>query len=161
MKARSIAALLALAGLTGFAPAPLPRQTRHGDPNLISVATFQGKWRVAGMVSTRRDGKHQPYTWQVTHVRVEGKTWTFLDKQGATSASYTITIDNARKPAAYLDFWNGDPQPGGSPPGCGIIRKRGGLVEIIYVFGAGGKTRPASFDQPPDSQYLLTLERTR
>lgn len=160
MKTRLLVAVfgLVVAGsLPAFAPAPFPRTSRRKEANEISVATFQGTWRVAGMMHTKKDGTHRPYTWSISHVRVDGKTWTFLDDKGTPSASYTITIDNSRKPAAYLDFWNGEPKIGEQPPGGGIIRRKGEVVEIIYVFG--GRERPISFEQPPDGQYLLTLHR--
>jgi uncharacterized protein (TIGR03067 family) len=157
MKGCLILALFALVGLTAFAPAPFPRPPRRGDANEISVATFQGTWRVASMRYSSKDGKHRPYSWSITHVRVDNRTWTFVDKNGGSSASYTITIDNTMKPAAHLDFWSGEPQIGGRAPGGGIIRKKGNVVEIIYVFG--GSNRPISFEQPPDGQYVLILHR--
>jgi uncharacterized protein (TIGR03067 family) len=160
MSARLPLAALLLALCAGaaaaFAPAPFPRPAaRRGDPEQISVPTFQGTWRVAGMMYSSKDGKHRPYVdWHISHVKVENRMWAFLDRNGG-STRYTITIDNDRRPA-HLDFWNGEPH-GGAAPGGGIIRRKGDLVEIIYVFG--GNKRPVSFEQPPDGQYVLTLRR--
>ena len=154
MKARLAVALLAVLAGAAFATAPLHKQRRGSDEE-ISIATFQGTWRVAGMMHTRKDGKFTPYHWNVTHIKVDGKSWSFQDQSG-NGNKYTITIDNTKKPAAFLDFWNGEPD-GGKAPGQGIIRRKGGVVEIIYVFG--GNQRPVNFDEPPDGQYLLTLSR--
>ena len=41
MKARLLVTLLAVFGLTAFAPAPLPRPQRRGDSNHISVGFHQ------------------------------------------------------------------------------------------------------------------------
>ena len=157
MKARLAVALLAVVAGAAFAPAPLPRQRRGSDED-ISIATFQGTWRVAGMMHTRKDGKFTPYNWNITHIKIDGKTWKFQDEKSGSGNNYNITIDNTRKPAAYLDFWNGEPASGRAP-GQGIIRRKGDVVEIIYVFG--NRERAVSFERPPSGQYWLTLQRER
>jgi hypothetical protein len=43
----------------------------------ISLAKFQGRWRIVRMMVTRRDGNHHSYKFSATHVRVEGNAWTF------------------------------------------------------------------------------------
>jgi uncharacterized protein (TIGR03067 family) len=156
MRLRLFALLLA-AGAAAFAPAPFPRPERRPGQDLISVENFQGSWRVASMMNSSRDGRHRPYNWHIDQIRVKGGTWTFVDKNGSDSASYTLVIRNEHKPA-WLDFYNGNVREGPAPGG-GIIRRKGDVVEIIYVFG--GRQRPASFEQPPDGQYVLTLHRQR
>ena len=67
-----------------------------------------------------------------------------------------IVIDNAKRPA-HLDFWNRGIRDV-PPDGKGIIRKKGEVVEIIYLFFSNAP-RPESFEQPPAGQYWLTLQR--
>ena len=74
------------------------------------------------------------------------------------NAGYSITIANDKKPAA-LDFHSLDPGNQGTPQGSGIIRRKGDVVEIISTFGT--LKRAASFDPPPEDQWLLTLKKER
>jgi uncharacterized protein (TIGR03067 family) len=155
---RRVFCIVALAGVTAFAPAPLPRRARGGSDGEISLATFQGTWRVASMQSSRRDGRHLPHKWNITHFRVSGAELTYLEN-GSTNARYTVVIGNQGRPAT-IDFYNGEAK--GIAPGQGIIRRKGDVVEILYVFGVfGGTQRAVSFEQPPDNQWLLTLHRER
>jgi hypothetical protein len=154
---RTAIALVALLCLTAFAPAPFPKTQRAGrEQDEITVQTFEGTWRVAGMMRLRSDGKHTPHNWRATQIRVENGLWSFMQDDHAY-ASYAIAIRHASKPAS-LDFYNkvNRDQPA---LGQGIIRRKGDVVEIIYVFGR--QQRAVSFDQPPDGQYLLTLKRKR
>jgi uncharacterized protein (TIGR03067 family) len=152
----AVACLVGLACLTtAFAPAPFPRPRRGQAEGVISLPAFQGRWRVVSMKQCSADGNHRPYAWAVTHVRVKDDTWSFEYGNGTAATGYRITIDNAREPA-HLDFWNTNVKEQ-TPPGMGVIRKRGRVVEIIYIFG--GNNRPASFARPPEGQYLLVLER--
>jgi uncharacterized protein (TIGR03067 family) len=156
---RVIVSLVALACLTAFAPAPFPspRRNKHAD-DVISLETFSGRWRVASMKQCSADGNHRPYVWSVSHVRVKDGVWAFQYNNGGAETTYRLTIDNAKQPA-HLDFWavGGGGGQGQAPPGGGIIRRKGDVVEIIYVFG--GNNRPVSFERPPAGQYLLTLQR--
>src|SRR4051812_31327779 len=103
--------VLAVAGccLTAFAPAPFPKTQRGGERDEITVQTFQGTWRVAGMKRSRRDGNHLPHNWHVTHIRVQNDSWSFM-QNGKSSGDYTIAITNNQKPAA-LDFYRGAVNP--------------------------------------------------
>jgi len=118
---------------------------------------------VAGMARYNQDGTAAPHKWNVTHVRVKDDRWTFLRNE-TVSNGYAITIDNAKQPAA-LDFLpDGGGKGlgkvgGGGGTGKGIIRKKGDVVEVVYLFG--GAPRPASFERPPAGYYLLTLKRQR
>jgi uncharacterized protein (TIGR03067 family) len=158
MKARVLVAVLSVFGAAAFAPAPFPRPQRRGGVDDVSVPTIQGTWRVAGMLSSRKDGKHQPYNWHINQIRIKGDVWTFVDRNGSDGTSYALVVKNDKKPA-WLDFYGVNQPRQGAPPGGGIIRRKGDVVEIIYVFG--GRERPVSFEQPPDGQYLLTLQRQR
>lgn len=159
---RIFASLVALICLTAFAPAPLPRPKRTAQSEEISLQTMRGTWRVTAAVRTSQNGQHTPHVWAVTHVRIEGDSWTFL-RGNQVSTTHALAIDGSKKPA-HLDFnrdGGGGAGKGGKPgvrsPGNGIIRRKGNVVEIIYVFG--GRERAVSFEQPPEGQYLLTLQR--
>jgi uncharacterized protein (TIGR03067 family) len=154
---RVVLSLLAVLTLTAFAPAPFPKAQRGARQDEITIKTLQGTWRAASMKRTRRDGNHTPSEWSTTHIHVENDKWAFM-QNGNPTASYTITITNGRKPAA-LDFYYGAPTPNERAPGEGIIRRRGDVVEILYSFAA--PRRAVSFEQPPDNQCLLTLQKER
>jgi uncharacterized protein (TIGR03067 family) len=153
---RVFSVLVALAALA-FAPAPFPKTQRGGERDEITIQTFQGTWRVAGMKRSRRDGNHTPHNWNITHIRVKNDRWTFLEN-GNSNADYTITITNSQKPAA-LDFYGLNLARQGKPQGSGIIRRKGAVVEIIYTFG--NLKRASSFEHPPDDQWILTLHKQR
>lgn len=157
MKTRSLLALVALACLTAFAPAPFPRPERRKASDEVGLETVQGMWRVASMKRSRSNGRHEDYDWHITQVRVQQSRWEFLQK-GSTNASYDIAIDNTQKPAT-IDFFSGGARRG-QASGYGIIRRRGAAIEILYVF-ATGQGRARSFEAPPDNQWVLTLERQR
>jgi uncharacterized protein (TIGR03067 family) len=155
--ARLAFSLLVLLAATAFAPAPFPRPQRGPKVDEITIQTFQGTWRVASMKRSRRDGNHTPHNWNITHIRVEKDSWTFLEN-GQRNASYTLTITNNQKPAA-LDFYHSADNRKEPAPGQGIIRRKGDVVEIVYLFG--NPKRATSFEQPPDNQWLLTLQKER
>lgn len=151
---RTWLALLALLGLTAFAPAPFLRPERRGDDR-ITLEGFQGTWRVVNMQTSRSSGKHDPYSWTVTHIRVTKDRWEFMVGP-QSSNTFHIGIDPAKRPA-HLNFYH---QQGGPPTGVGLIRRHGNRVLILYAWG-GEKSRPASFEPPPDGPWLMTLERDR
>src|SRR5262249_43637423 len=151
---RFVLSVVILACATAFAPAPLPRAKRTPQGEEISVESFQGLWRVIKGVRTSSSGDHQPHFEGLTHVRIQGDRWRFVRGNNAFG-NHTISIDGSNKPA-HLDFNRGGQGKGlGGSPGHGIIRRKGDVVEIIYIFG--GRERATSFEQPPDGQYWLTL----
>jgi uncharacterized protein (TIGR03067 family) len=149
MRARLLVALLALFGVTAFAPAPLPRRGR-GAQGEITLASFQGTWKVVSFDTVGPGGRRTDVRW-FQQVRVESDLWTYV-VNGGNSSSYRITIEGAR-PAA-LDFIT----PGGRGViMAGIIRRQGNRVTILYY--SAGPPRPRSFEDPPDNWWLLVLEK--
>jgi hypothetical protein len=148
MKARLGIALLALLGLTAFAPAPLPRRERAhaGD---VTLSSFQGRWRVTKIQLSRADGRHVPIQASYTHVRVARHRWTFTygNEEGA---SFDLTFDDSCKPP-LLKFE-------GNVAGVGLIRRVGGQVQVAYRWGTE-ENRPVSFERLPDDFWIITLER--
>jgi uncharacterized protein (TIGR03067 family) len=154
---RVVFSVLVLVTTTAFAPAPFAKPDRRGGQDDVTVQTLQGTWRVASMKHSRRDGNHTPHNWNITHIHVENDNWTFMENS-SRNASYTITVTNNQKPAA-LDFHHGAVNRKERAPGQGIIRRKADVVEIIYVFS--GQQRASSFEQPPDNQWILTLQKQR
>jgi uncharacterized protein (TIGR03067 family) len=155
MKFRLGLALLAFAALTAFAPAPFPKSARRDPQPEISLKSFQGKWRVTGVYSTRTDGQHIPETHRLTHIRITDDRWTFIP-DNYSGARLDIAIDHLKQPAELTFYSVSDPKK--NTYGVGLIRRRQNKVEILYYWG-GEEYRPRGFDPAPDAYYLLTLER--
>ena len=142
--------LLVVVLTVGFAPAPLPRADRRGQSAEITLGSFQGRWRVVSVMTSRANGQHVPFKWWVTHVRVEGNRWDLLSNDSPVS-SRQFSIDVTKKPA-HLNL-----DDGGSK-GFGLIRLHDGQVQVLYVWG-DEKARAASFDPAPEGHWLITLQR--
>jgi uncharacterized protein (TIGR03067 family) len=153
MKPRIGLALLVLIGLTAFAPAPFPKSGRRGQSDEITLQSFQGRWRVTNMQSSRGNGQHVPYNWNVTHIRVTSNRWEFVS--GNAGGSFmTISIDPARKPA-HLNFYNGPADK--NVHGVGLIRRHEGKVQVIYTWG--NETVRPTFEPPVERGWIITMVR--
>lgn len=155
MPARTALALCALLALVAFAPAPFPRAGRQAKSDAITLSSFQGRWRVVKMQSSRADGQHQPYSWNVTHIRVVQDRWTFMADQSEVS-SWGIDVDHAQRPV-HLHFY-GSPQNKTSLAGVGLMRWHQGQLQVMYTWG-GEASRPKSFDPPPSGPWIITMVR--
>src|SRR5262249_4926144 len=144
-------ALLVLFGLTAFAPAPFPKTGRRGQEHEITLQSFQGNWRVTNMQSSRANGQHTPYNWNVTHIRVTKDRWEFVS--GNSGGNFlVISIDPAKKPA-HLNFYS---RPGDKNIyGVGLIRRHEGKVQVIYTWG-GENVRP-TFEPPVERGWIITM----
>jgi len=151
MPLRLLVALLALAGLTAFAPAPFPKSRRAEQA--INLNNMQGTWKIISRFQYRGGRKQTELQIKSsgTHIRVSGSNW--LSMEGPrTLVTWQIALDPTKKPCAVA--WHfGQPQ---SPSWVGLIRRKGDLVEVLYY---SGTQRPTSFDAPPDGTYALTLQR--
>jgi uncharacterized protein (TIGR03067 family) len=154
MKLRVGLALLVVTALTAFAPAPFPKSGRRGQQPEITLDTFQGRWRVTKMQSSRANGQHTPYNWNVTHIRVTKDRWEFASGNAGGSGGLFISIDPAKRPA-HLNFYNraGDK----TIYGVGQIRRQGSKIQVIYTWG-GENVRP-TFDPPVERGWIITMER--
>jgi uncharacterized protein (TIGR03067 family) len=159
MTRRLLIAVVALAGLTAFAPAPFPRPKRErGSGDDISMQTVQGTWRVVSMQRTSRDGKHSPHKWAITHIRIRDGKWTFMENH-TENTSYRLKVDGTKKPGQLDFYWTG---PGNNnnimqPAMVGVIRRKGNKVEILYL--PGNHQKPTTFDPPPEGWWLLALQK--
>jgi uncharacterized protein (TIGR03067 family) len=147
---RLLIAVLALASLTGFAPAPFARPRR--DRDTLNLHTLQGQWKVVSMKQTLAGGGFNTLNWHITHIGIDKDVWTFQGQGRKPNATYYLTLDTSRKPGT-IDWHN---KQGGPPHMVGLIRRSGELVEILYL---ATTVRPGSFEAPPPGYYLLTLKR--
>src|SRR5262245_18494188 len=159
MRVRLLVALLALSLLPAFAPAPFPKTQRRGvGENEISLATFQGTWRVTGMRTAHANGMHTPYQWNVTHVRITKDQWQYIENGGQPQENRLFGIDPTKKPAHFHFLNRGPGMDGVSGPG--IIRCLGDKIDIIFTWGTPD-VRSTSFETPKDGHWLLSLQRER
>lgn len=158
MRPHLVLAVLALGGLTGFAPAPLPRPHRPGDPQRL-LEQMQGSWQI---VSAVRGGlKSKLSSSRLTRIRIEGHTWTVLSQLSArrngTGITYTIQLDTTKQPATMDLIRQRDQVPWMR----GVLTLEGDTLKWCYVIGsqASRSARPNRFDPVPDGTILMTLQR--
>src|SRR5262249_6632873 len=165
---RLLAALAVMILGTGFAPAPPPRPYRQPKDLLKAL---QGTWE---LVSTERAGggavaKKGPGM----HVRIEGKSWSFVTNLAlknaagrASGPSYEVKLDPSKSPA-HMDLIrsmpaNAAPTTPARPTVSGIVKVEGDTVKFCYAPGLrGDATRPSSFDKMAAGQMLMTLKRVK
>jgi uncharacterized protein (TIGR03067 family) len=158
--ARTGLALIVLVGLTAFAPAPFPTRERRGESNTaISVARFQGKWKVETFEVYEQGGQKRRSGF-IDRVIVKDDLWILSHQDDRPHGSYRIAI-RPGKPAT-IDFYSfaqkGQARGGDKLECFGLIRRDGDTVQILYTY-AEGKTRVTSFDNPPANWWLMTLKR--
>jgi uncharacterized protein (TIGR03067 family) len=154
MRPRLGLAIVLVFGPLAFAPAPFPKKARPGPEPEISLKSFQGAWRIVRIDETVR-GRIIPTRVSVTGVSVKGDRWSF-EPANYAGARLDLSIDHTRQPAQLTFHSVNDSQK--KAYGVGLIRRRGGQVQILYAWG-GEENRPRTFDPPPDGYYLMTLER--
>jgi uncharacterized protein (TIGR03067 family) len=140
---RIAVALVALVGLTAFAPAPRPREDRNQG---LRLADIQGTWEVTSYGFIRPGKGHEPAAW-IKAIRFKGDQLTFVTLDGNDRLSYRITIDPRQKPAALDLYWAGDP-PGLGPAMHGVIRQQDGQIEFLYSGPPSAVARPTDFERP-------------
>jgi uncharacterized protein (TIGR03067 family) len=119
----------------------------------MTLAAFQGNWRVTNMQSSRKNGQHTPYAWNVTHIRVAQDRWDFVSNNAGGNFRI-ISIDPSKKPA-HLNFHTGPANK--TLHGVGLIRRRGAEVQVIYTWG--NESQRPTFDPPHEGGWIITLER--
>jgi uncharacterized protein (TIGR03067 family) len=155
MRVRVIVALIALSGLTAFAPAPFPKSGRRGDPGVISLQNFQGNWRAVSFDSVGPNNQRSKIGLWFESVRVKGDTWIYV-VGGKENLSYRLVIDGDKRPA-LIDYYEVQGKP--ERPGMvGIMRREGNRVTILY-YATTPDARAKSFENVPVNWWLLVLER--
>lgn len=160
---RLLTAILAIAGLTAFAPAPQYKAPKVVPQTLMQ--RLQGDWE---MVNTERTlNGRKVLTKSTSRIRIEGNTWSYLYNNGTTwytSTSYTIGLDENHKPT-HMDLkraFNG----GERVQMAGIVSVEGDTLKFCYSLGGiinadGTRTapRPNAMNPLPDNAYLMTYKR--
>src|SRR5262245_61419326 len=100
---RATFALIALIALTAFAPAPFPRSGQREDSNTaISLARFQGKWKVESFEVYQQGGnKHR--SGFIERVIVKGDQWILSHADDKPHYTYRIVIKPSK--LATIDFY--------------------------------------------------------
>jgi uncharacterized protein (TIGR03067 family) len=165
--------MLALIGLTAFAPAPLPKPSSPIDPAKIAKL-IKGEWRVksaqqyiGGRVVNLPVGGQRvrvsDNTWLVIHVATDGEGNVIREKRGPVMQ---MKLDTTRKPVMMdLSYQGRD-----NPHQRGIIKIEGNTLTVMHTFysPSGGKPgwenetpnpRPASFDSTLEGAIETVFER--
>jgi uncharacterized protein (TIGR03067 family) len=157
MTPRLALAALVMFGLTAFAPAPFPRAERGRKSDGLSLEQMQGTWAVLKLQSTHGNRPPTDSGTYLKEVQVSGDRWSFVYREGRNgSVNYNIRIDHTLQPP-QLDFYTVATK-GSDPYGRGILKRDGGTVQLLYTWSG---SRAASFANPPDGHWLITLQRTR
>jgi hypothetical protein len=154
MPARLSVAVLALAGLTAFAPAPFPR--KHNKAKADPALLLAGLWKVEKVARSTSRG-YTTSTSLMSHIRIQDGRWTFMRNNRGTvtpSTSYRLVIHSDQTPIA-LDGMRDNSR---TPWMLGIARRVGDTVEVLYGFGV---KRPDSFERPPTDCWRITLRREK
>ncbi len=156
MTNRFALALVALAGLTAFAPAPFPRPGKKTS-SALDLKFLQGSWKVLKSERTT-DKRYHPTQTFTDQIRIQGNTWTFVrgsnGPQPGRLTSYRIEIDAAASPVRLRGYRPTDTKP----YMVGILRKQADTVQILYGFS---RPCPENFEEPPSGCWMLILQRPK
>lgn len=182
MRIRLIAlAVLALGGLTAFAPAPFMRVDRKKESDTLSM--LQGTWSMTEKVRMGPNGQLSKYS-TTQKVVIEKDSWRFstaaeakalkgvLGGKGggvgggfavATRTSYKIVLDNRRLP---MEFRLKRTTPAETDYMVGILYVKDNTVKVLYRLGStlalrGQEEMPRNFDTVPEGWYSMTLTRDK
>jgi uncharacterized protein (TIGR03067 family) len=143
MRYRLLLGLLALLGLTAFAPAPFPK------PPKDDLKRLAGVWAVDRY---ERGGSSLRSTKAKMRLRITGNNWEFM-RDTQVTASYVATLDPKAKPPSL----NLSGKPGEM---LGIYRLDRDQFEMVFNH-FGVRERPSSFDKTGQSSYRLVLKREK
>jgi hypothetical protein len=173
MRIRLIAlAVMALIGLTAFAPAPFTRNDRRRGHGGDVLDALQGTWSVTEKVRMGPNGTLMNYSTR-QKLRIENDDWSFVSalaakggggiargKGGPARRAYKIVIDRKRLPVEFRLKRSADDD---SDYMVGIVRVTGDTAKILYrlgsTFGGSNDEMPRNFDAVPEGWYSLTLSR--
>jgi hypothetical protein len=191
MRIRLIAlAVVAVAGLTAFAPAPFTKTDRRKD-HLDGLDALQGTWSMTE--KTRMGPAGQVYNYSTTSqkVRIEKDSWQFVRGVaarggkggkggkggggglggapggfggGPASISYKIVLDRKTRPTEFRIKRTTRAE---TEYMAGILQVNGDTVKMLYRLGSRGgfgeaeEPMPRTFDKVPEGWYSMTLKRDR
>src|SRR5262249_35139971 len=155
MRIRLAVVLAALLGATAFAPAPLPRRTRETN-EAVTLQRMDGIWEVVSMWRYGPNGQVASHVTAWKTVRIRDGRWNYCREVngGLPSSTWQLVIREARP--ARLDFC----YRGGDVLMAGVVRFRGGTLEVLYSASTASLNRPLSFESPPENHYLVRLKKS-
>jgi uncharacterized protein (TIGR03067 family) len=153
VRLRLLLALLALSGLTAFAPAPLPKPPRRGAVGPLDLKRLQGVWVVEKAERTTA-GAYRVVKDPVTHILIEGDLWVFMQGKAKRSSEFRLVLPDPTRTPVWFTF-RAKNQPAGGTDGL-LTEEKDGRVRVLYNWGS---PRPASFENPPAGYWALTLRR--
>jgi uncharacterized protein (TIGR03067 family) len=176
MRIRWIAlAVMALVGLTAFAPAPFIKSGRDRNPGDV-LAALQGTWSITEKQRAGPNGRLMKYS-TAQKIRIEKDTWRSLSAsevngggvgggkaKGFGRTSYKIELTSSVRPTEFrLKRTSGRVE---TDYMVGILQVDGDTVKLLYRLGSaaafGGQVEdanPRGFDPVPEGWYLMTIKR--
>jgi uncharacterized protein (TIGR03067 family) len=149
MRYRVAAGLVAVLGLTAFAPAPFVKPTKKEPP-----ARLEGVWRVV----SRNNWKMSTKGPVKARVRIEPGKWHFEREAAASyrsTGSYFLKVDASASPPTFDLRRNEDDA---EPYGCGVFELKGDELRVAYSWSA---TRPDGLNSKKAHVYHMTLQRMK
>jgi hypothetical protein len=153
MRIRLAFLLVALLGVTAFAPAPLPRRSRQAA-DVVSLVRMTGNWEVVSMGCYGPDKQIAYHITAWKEIRIQDGKWSFCSEEGKPSHTFGLAIGGNKQPAT-IDFLGGDKQVSMA----GVARFRGGVLEVLYQTSPLPRDRLVQFENPPHGFYLFTLKK--
>jgi uncharacterized protein (TIGR03067 family) len=150
---RVVVSLVAVLGVTAFAPAPFPKTERRNAEPPLGLNAIQGVW-AAVSIDEMQNGKLQRISWGVRRIYVRKDVWGF-DQDGS---GYYVTLNSSRRPVT-IDF-RSSPGENGQTAISGVLRLQGDTLQMLYVF-TQPDTRPTQFDRLRNGDRLMTLRLER
>lgn len=143
MRRYSLMAVLGVAFVVGFAPAPLPRRERNKDDSTALFGTWEFEaWEMNG-------GKHgfSQYL-ELTPEKVH-----FVSIQGGSRVTYKFVIRPDFSPRGFQ--WI----PDGGGGWIGSYRIEGDRLTMIFKSGSSWTDRPTDFNATHEYRFILRKKR--
>jgi hypothetical protein len=169
MRLRMLAtALVALIGLTAFAPAPFVRPDRKRDRDGADLlASLQGTWSISSKVRMNPNGNLSKYSTS-QKLRIENDTWQFvsaLEGKGKAKGkvgrvAYRLNLD----PTGYPRKFRVQRTTGTKTDYMVGILAVEGEIKMLYRLASStpnDTNQPRNFADVPVGWYLMTLKRDK
>jgi len=181
MRIRLIAlAVMALAGLTAFAPAPFMKSGRDRAPRGDVLAALQGTWSVSEKQRMGPNGRLSNYKTS-QKIRIEEDGWSFVSSFALKGGKgglgglgkapvggrplYRIKVEPGRRRGPVV-FRVKRTANDDAEYMVGVLHVSGDTIKMLYRLGStfGGRAEekmPTNFDTIPENWYLQTLTRDK
>lgn len=150
-------ALLALAALPAFAPAPFPSSRRARLAPL--VASLQGTWRLEKLERATIGGSLDRVTSSTVAVRVVDARWIMLSDNEGEDGTLGFRLDSTKQPV-QIDFSIRD-DDGSRPYSAGILKLDGDSLTLVWMPVEESSNRPTNFDELERGTYRAVFRKKR